>query len=54
MTLSALSGTANVKLRSYCWNTDGTLASQTDYLSPTDPTKTRVTTFTYDGPAQKQ
>ncbi|MET3109356.1 RHS repeat-associated protein [Oxalobacteraceae bacterium GrIS 2.11] len=48
VTLSTLSGSSNVKLRSYCWNSDATLASQTDYLSPTDTTKTRVTTYTYD------
>ena len=48
VSIATLSGVANVKLKSYCWNTDGTLASQTDFISPTDSTKTRVTSYTYD------
>lgn len=48
VTLSALGAAINVKLRTYCWNADGTLASQTDYLNPSDTSKTRVTTYTYD------
>ena len=48
VTVSALSGASNVKLKSYCWNADGSLASQTDYLSPGDTSKTRVTSYTYD------
>jgi RHS repeat-associated protein len=48
VTINTLSGTANVKLKTFCWNADGTLSSQTDYLSPTDTTKIRVTTYTYD------
>jgi RHS repeat-associated protein len=48
VTISSLNGVANVRLKSYCWNADGTLASQTDYLSPTDLAKTRVTAYTYD------
>ena len=48
VSIATLSGVANVKLKSYCWNADGTLASQTDYISPTDVTKTRVTSYTYD------
>ena len=47
-TLSSLGGATNVKLRSYCWNNDGTLASLTEYLSPTDAGKTRVSTYSYD------
>lgn len=37
----------NVKLRSYCWNSDGTLKSQTDYLDGSDAARTRVSTYTY-------
>jgi len=48
VTISTLSGVSNVLLKSYCWNSDGTPASQTDYLSPTDTTKTRISTYTYD------
>jgi RHS repeat-associated protein len=48
VTISTLGGVANVKLKSYCWNADGTLASQTDYLSPTDTNKIRITSYTYD------
>jgi RHS repeat-associated protein len=48
LSISSLLGVANVLLKSYCWNADGTLASQTDYLSATDTSKTRITTYAYD------
>ena len=48
VTVSALSGLTNVKLASFCWNADGSLKSQTDYLDATNAAKTRVTTYTYD------
>ena len=37
----------NVPLASYCWNSDGSLATQTDYLDPNDSTHTRVTRYVY-------
>ncbi|MDP3650856.1 MAG: RHS repeat-associated core domain-containing protein [Rhodoferax sp.] len=39
---------SNLKLASYCWNSDGTLKQQTDYLDRADTSKTRVTTYNYD------
>lgn len=37
----------NVPLVSYCWNSDGTLKSQTDYLDANNSAHTRVSTPTY-------
>ncbi|PKM37246.1 MAG: hypothetical protein CVV06_06910, partial [Gammaproteobacteria bacterium HGW-Gammaproteobacteria-10] len=46
--IAELNGASNVLLRSYCWNADGTLASQTDYLDPDDTNRQRVTTYQYE------
>ena len=45
--ISALNGAANVLLKAFCWNADGTLHSQTEYIDPADATRQRVTTYTY-------
>lgn len=37
----------NVPLVSYCWNSDGTLKSQTDYLDANNSAHTRVSIYTY-------
>lgn len=46
VTISSLDGVANVKLRTYCWNANGTLDYVTDYLNPTG-TQYRNTIFVY-------
>lgn len=47
LTVSQGSVKTNVPLTSYCWNSDGTLKSKTDYLDPNNSAHTRVTTYTY-------
>jgi RHS repeat-associated protein len=47
VTISAVSGTANVKLVDYCWNADVTLANQVDYIDPANPLRKRTTAYTY-------
>ncbi|WP_446812264.1 RHS repeat-associated core domain-containing protein (plasmid) [Methylomonas sp. 2BW1-5-20] len=47
VTLSTLNGSSNVKIRDYCWNSNGTLNSQTEYLDAAGSHK-RTTTYTYD------
>lgn len=44
VSINTLNGVANVALRTYCWNSDGTLASQKDYI---DATRFRTTSYTY-------
>jgi YD repeat-containing protein len=38
----------NVTLRDYCWNSNGTLNTLTEYIDPTDATRKRVTQYTYE------
>lgn len=47
LTVSPGTVKTNVPLVSYCWNSDGTLKSQTDYLDPSNSAHTRVSTYTY-------
>jgi RHS repeat-associated protein len=47
ITLSMLNATANVKLKDFCWNSNGTLKSMTEYLDPAGAHK-RTTTLIYD------
>ena len=44
ISIATLNGALNVALRSYCWNPDGTLASQKDFI---DATRFRTTSYTY-------
>lgn len=46
--VGSLINTASDTLASYCWNSDGTLKSQTDYLDASNTARTRTTTLTYD------
>lgn len=46
-TVSPATVKTNVPLVSYCWNSDGTLKSQTDYLDANNSAHTRVSTPTY-------
>lgn len=50
VTLSTLAGVANVKLKSYCWNSDGSAANMTEYLDSAAATYRRTST-TYDSAA---
>jgi YD repeat-containing protein len=45
---STTSKQANVTLRSYCWNADGTLSSLIEYPNATGTTHPRTTTYSYD------
>jgi RHS repeat-associated protein len=47
LTVSPGTVKTSVPLVSYCWNSDGTIKSQTDYLDPNNSAHTRVTTYTY-------
>ncbi|AEG00386.1 RHS repeat-associated core domain-containing protein [Methylomonas methanica] len=48
VTVSALNSQTNVKLRDYCWNADGTLATLTEYPEPGNISRKRTTAYTYE------
>jgi YD repeat-containing protein len=46
--ISVLNGAANVLLKEWCWNANGTLQSQTEYIEPGNTTRKRVTAYSYE------
>ncbi|MEW6401338.1 MAG: RHS repeat-associated core domain-containing protein [Chloroflexota bacterium] len=47
ITLDSLNGTANVLLQSYTYNSDGTLRQMVEYIDPADPSRKRITDYTW-------
>ncbi len=48
VSVSALSGVSNVPLASFCWNSNGTLESETEYIEPVSTTHYRRKSLIYD------